>query len=648
MSIPDSGQLKVANYGTWDSPISAEKIVEGSATILNMLVENDLTYWCETRPGNKGRYTIVLRTPDGHLQDLTPPDFNARTLVHEYGGGAFAVDNGIVYSSNAADHAIYKIMPNSDPVKLTEGQIKVNEGNVTSYKGTRFADMRPTKFGLVAVGEYHSPGKPVENFLALIDTKTGEYTKLTSGYDFYSSPAVSSDGEKLAWICWNHPNMPWTSTQLWFADFTKKGTLTNIQRVESDNPESVFQPQWSKDGVLYFVSDRDSGWWNIHCYNNGYVENICRISAEVAEPLWVFDRSTYAFLGNKIIFTFNLEGSWQLGVLNIETRKWNTLTRNSQTIHQLRAGKGFVQFLESTSTESDALIQLDDLPGFPTKVLRSEVQVLDNEDISIAEHITYSSGNRVAYGFYYPPKNKHFVAPVEEKPPLIVMIHGGPTAQARGSFNLKLQYWTTRGFAVLDVNYGGSTGYGRAYRGYLDHSWGIVDVEDCENGALFLVQQGLVDPNKIVIRGGSSGGFTTLAALTLTKTFKAGANYFGIADITVFADDTHKFEARYIDQLIGKYPETKAIWEARSPLRSVDKITSPLIIFQGEDDKIVPKNQSILIYDALKKRGIPTEIYIYPGEEHGFRQAVNIVHSLNREKEFYLETFGLKPKGLSK
>lgn len=634
-------QTIIADYGTWLSPISAEKIADGTKVILNLLVDGEMTYWCEMRPANKGRYTIVRRDREGTLYDVTPPNFNARTFVHEYGGGAFTVDRGVVYVSNAQDHAIYSIHPGMAPKRLTEGQVKVAQDGNAVWSGVRFADIHPCPQGLIAVGEEHGVGQCVENFLALIDTITGSYKKLVTGHDFYSSPTLSSDGKNIAWICWNHPEMPWTHTELWFGELTDQGIIKNKQHLPSSAPESFFQPQWSKEGILYFVTDRDRGWWNIHRYVDGKVENVCPIEAEVGEPLWVFDRSTYAFLGDHIIFSYNLNGRWQLAILNPKTKEWSSLDsdRDSQTIQHLRAGPGFVQFLEGSATQNEALMQLDDLPGYPVKILERNSTFLDQENISKPQHVAFSSGPRTAYGFYYPPKNKNYSAPVGQKPPLVVMIHGGPTAQAKGNFQLKQQYWTTRGFAVLDVNYGGSTGYGREYRKLLDLSWGIVDIEDCENGALFLVRQGLVDPNKLVIRGGSAGGYTTLAALAFRKTFCAGANYFGVADITALANDTHKFEKLYMEQLVGKYPEEKAIWESRSPINSVDTINVPLIIFQGEDDQIVPKNQSVMIYEALQKRGIRSELHIYPGEEHGFRQSHNIIHSLNREVEFYLEQF---------
>lgn len=630
--------MKTASYGSWTSPVSAEKIAEGAPTTLNMLVEGDTTYWNEIRPTNKGRYTIVRRNSEG-IQDVTPADFNVRTFVHEYGGGAFTVDKGIIYASNASDHAIYVIRPDEDPVRLTQGQTRVEKDGLGYFKGTRFADMRPSPFGLIAIGEHHEPGLPVENFLALIDTKSGEYKKLASGYDFYASPALSADKKKVAWICWNHPDMPWTHTELWTADIDG-GELCHPQRIAGTQIESIMQPQWSSGGILYFISDRDSGWWNIHRYVDGKIENICPMDAEVGEPLWIFDRSAYAFMGDKIVFAYNKEGIFHLGIVDPSTKKWEMVPRQSVMVHQLRQGNGFVQFLEGYSNKLEALVQIDDKPGYPAKVLKSEPMPIDEGYISEAKHISFPSSNgRTSYGFYYAPKNKDFNAPPNEKPPLVIMIHGGPTSQTKGAFQLRQQFWTTRGFALLDVNYGGSTGYGRTYRRLLDRNWGIVDVEDCENGALFLARQGLVDPEKIVIRGGSAGGYTTLAGLAFRDTFKAGASHYGVADITALAHDTHKFEQRYMEQLVGKYPEEEAIWKARSPINSVDKIKSPLILFQGANDPIVPPNQSIMIYEALRARGIQTELHIYPGEEHGFRQAKHIIDSLNREVEFYLAVF---------
>lgn len=646
-SLPLVSNPETASFGLWRSPISPELIAKGSTYIINMQVDGDTTYWCEMRPDNEGRYTLVRRTANGVLTDMTPPDFNVRTFVHEYGGGAFAAAGGLVYASCAADGAIYEIKPNTAPRRLTHPEPSCESGK----SEIRFADFQITRHGIVAVAERHEPSKGVENFLALIDRTTGKYRTIACGYDFYSSPAVSADGKKIAWISWNHPNMPWTDTELWIAECDDEGSLRAPQRLCGSLPEAIFEPLWSPDGTLYFVTDRDGGWWNVHRYEvrkkTGCIENLCPIEGEVAEPLWNFGLSTYAFLGNKIVFTYNQAGRWYLAILDPATKKWKTLHREGTCFHQLRSGKHsdgtpFVQFLEHYPDKEQALVQIDGKPGYPTQVLWKKAELIAQGYISTSQHICFTSEGRCAYGFYYPPHNKDFIAPKGEKPPLLVMIHGGPTSQAHNLLHIAHQFWTSRGFAVLDVNYGGSSGYGREYRGLLDHNWGVIDVEDCVNGALFLVDQGYVDGNKLAIRGGSAGGYTTLAALAFKDTFKAGASYYGIADITALTNDTHKFESHYAEALVGKYPEEKALWESRSPIHSVANIKAPLILFQGEEDRVVPKNQAEMIYEALKCRGVPVELHLYPGEEHGFRQAKNISASIAREVDFYLETFKLK------
>jgi len=640
-SPPPPAQIITANYGTWDSPFTAKIVAEGAVSILNMYVDDTVTYWCEMRPTNKGRYTIVSCDENGNTQDITPPDFNVRTFVHEYGGGAFTVDKNVVYASNAADHAVYSIRPGTPPKKITEGQKQIEVDGKPISVGTRFADMHVSPLGLIAVGEEHTSDHQVNNFIALINTETGQYKKLASGYDFYICPAISPDAKKIAWVCWNHPNMPWTESELWIGNLEASGTVTNPQRIAGDIPESIIQPQWDKNGVLYFVSDRDKGWWNIHRYFNGKIENICPVEAEIGEPHWIFGRSSYAILDDKIFFSCNKNAQWQLGVLNTKTSEWEFIPREAIAINHLRAAKDSIRFTEGYADRGPAVIKMNNTPGYPSTVILAEKMTIDPGYISSAQHISYPSNERIAYGLYYAPKNKDFKAPADELPPLIVIIHGGPTSQAIGLYSQKLQYWTSRGFAVLDVNHGGSTGYGREFRSLLDDSWGIVDVEDCENGAIYLANQYLVDPNKFVIRGGSAGGYTTLAALAFKTCFKAGANYFGVADITALAADTHKFEKHYMDSLVGKYPEKKAVWDERSPINSIDKINVPLIIFQGEEDPIVPPNQSIMIYEGLKKRGIPTILHLYPGEQHGFRQSQNIIHSLEEELAFYLNVFNL-------
>lgn len=636
IAIEDASEAKIASYGTWESPITATTLAEGSSYIPNMFIDGQYTYLCEMRPANHGRYMIIRLGSNGDKQEMTPLDFDARTSVHEYGGGAFTVSNGVIYASNGDDHAIYVIHAGEAPKRLTEGQTRLENGQ---WQGVRFADMVVVAQDLVAIGEQHESGKPVQNFLALIDTTNGTWKKLASGCDFYSSPSVSPDGRKIAWICWNHPNMPWTNTELWMGELNENGELVNTQQIGSGTEESFFQPQWSPDGILYFVTDRENGWWNIYRYQNGKIENVCPIEAEVAEPLWTFGLSTYAFLKDKILFAYNRLGKWNLGLLDPKTKTWQSLNRESSFISQMRSGGNFVQFFEQYPNRGEALLQIDENKDF--KILMTSSTAFEQAYISLPQHISFPSNGRIAYGFYYPPCNQYYKAPDHEKPPLIVMIHGGPTWQTSGSFQLEKQFWTSRGFAILDVNYGGSTGYGRKYRQLLDRNWGVVDLDDCVHGALYLAEQGLVDKNKMAIRGKSSGGYTTLAALAFRDIFKAGASYYGIADLTSLAKETHKFEQKYMEQLVGKYPEDKALWEARSPINSVHQIHVPLILFQGEEDSIVPKNQSLMIYELLKQQGIPVDLYVYPGEGHGFRQAEHIIHSLNHEAQFYIKVFGI-------
>jgi len=608
--------------GTWESPFSGDTLLKGPSNAQEMQVDSGTTYWGEVN--SQGNISIISRDLSGKFSVMTPPEFNVGTTVHEYGGGAFTVVDGTIYASNREDQALYVIQPGQAPRKLTSGD-------------TRFADLHITPYGLVAIGEHHGPNA-IENFLALIDVQSGSYTKLASGYDFYSSPAVSHDGKKIAWISWNYPNMPWTNTELWIADFDQ-GKVHNERQIGGFQPESFFQPQWSPDNVLYFVTDRDKGWWNVHRYVHGQIENVAPMEAEVAEPQWRFDLSTYAFLGDRIIFTYNKEGRWYLGILDPNTKIWHTIKSEGTYMHQLRADSNSVEFLEQYPDKGEALVQIQNKPDYPLNVLHAQPLPFDAGDISAPQHIAFPSQGHIAFGYYYPPKNKNYQLAPYEKPPLIVMLHGGPTAQASSTFDMEHQFWTSRGYAVLDVNYGGSTGYGRHYRSLLDHEWGVVDVEDCVNGALFLVQKGLVDPHKLAIRGGSAGGYTTLAALAFKKVFTAGASYYGVADITALARDTHKFEKRYMEQLVGKYPEDKELWQSRSPLHSVDKMEAPLIIFQGDQDPIVPPNQSEMIYEALKSRGVHTELHLYAGEGHGFRQPDHLVDSITREAQFYLEAF---------
>ena len=602
-------------FGTWPSPISAELVSQTTKAFGAVVIDQGVVYWEEMRPKEQGR-TLVVSEKEG---DITPPGYSVRTRVHEYGGKSFTVHQGTVYFVNDKDQRIH-VQQGASVKPLTK-------------EGVRFADPCYTPHGLIAVGEIHH-GSQVDNFLALIDLHTGEYRTIASGFDFYSSPTPSPDGSQLAWLQWNLPNMPWDGTELWTADIKKTG-LENARRIAGGDEESIFQPQWSPEGTLYYVSDK-SGWWNIYRAD----ENISPLEAEFGLPQWVFGRSTYSFVDDQILCTYFKNGIWSLALLDPETKQLNTLPVQGTFFTQIRSDGHTAVFMKGSAQSMSELIKMD-LKTHREKILASNTQFnLDKEYFSIGQPVSYpSKGGRMAHAFYYPPANKDYQGLRGELPPLIVKVHGGPTSNVTSVFDPRIQFWTSRGFAFLDVNYGGSTGYGRAYRELLTKTWGIVDVDDCEAGARYLVSKGLADPKKIAITGGSAGGFTVLACLTHGNVFTVGGCYFGLSDLTVFFNETHKFEARYLDKLIGPLPDSAGLYKERSPVTKVDHIQAPVIFFQGLEDKIVPPNQSEIMYEALKKKGIPTKLIMYEGEGHGFRKAENIINSMNEELAFYLKVF---------
>jgi dipeptidyl aminopeptidase/acylaminoacyl peptidase len=599
-----------APYGTWTSPITSEWLTLSQKRFGTMVLDGDTIYWDELRPNENGRYVVVQLSPTGEKQDVTPENFSARTRVHEYGGAPYTVHEGKVYFVNDKDQRIYL---GTEP--LTE-------------LGIRFADLHVYDHYLIAVGE-----KNHDNFLICLDLKTKKWTKIASGNDFYASPAFNNDGSQLAFLTWNHPQMPWDGAELMLADF-KHGKLSNIRKIAGSPSESIFQPSWSPSDVLHYVSDR-TGWRNLYRFS-GKPEQLCPRESEFGLPQWVFGMSTYAFTGEKILATFVKDGRWSLGI----SPDFKPLDLPWTYFTQIRANAKFAIFLAGSYFEDKSIYKYDFAKKKTTLLVHNVHPHLDKEYISEGQFLSYPSAKgRIAHAFYYPPKNKDFVAPEGTFPPLVVMSHGGPTTATNPTFDLKIQYWTSRGIAVLDVDYGGSTGYGRLYADALKNNWGIVDVEDCEAGALYLVDQKKADPKKLAIRGGSAGGYTTLAALTFGKTFTVGASYYGVSDLTALAEETHKFEARYLDTLVGPYPSQKKLYEERSPLFNVDKLKCPVIFFQGSEDLIVPLNQAEKMYEALKKRGIMTELVVYEGEQHGFRKAQNIRDSLEKELAFYLKSW---------
>jgi dipeptidyl aminopeptidase/acylaminoacyl peptidase len=647
---------QIAPYGSWKSPITADLIVAGTIGLGQIALDGEDVYWIEGRPAEAGRSVIVRRTPDGEITDVTPFPFNVRTRVHEYGGGAFTVKDGTIYFSNFTDQRLYQQTPDSDPQPLTpQAERRYADAVIDSKRGR-----------IICVQEDHtnSEQEPV-NTLVSISLVNGEDVQvLASGSDFYSSPRLSPDNSQLAWLSWNHPNMPWDGTQLWVAQIKKDGSVGEAGCIAGGTEESIFQPEWSPDGVLYFVSDR-TGWWNLYRWlpplaaqgqgrpplsKEGLggaegVELLCEMTAEFGLPQWVFGMSTYAFeSANRLICTYTQEGSWQLASLDLQTRQLEVIETSYTDISSPKATSGRVVFGAGSATEPTAIVQMDLATGENSVLRRSSELEIDTGYLSIPQAIAFPTENELtAYAFFYPPQNQDYTAPHGEKPPLIVKSHGGPTASASSTFNLKVQYWTSRGFAVLDVNYGGSTGYGREYRQRLKDQWGIVDVDDCANGAKYLAEQGLVDGERLAIAGGSAGGYTTLCALTFRDVFKAGASYYGVSDLEALATDTHKFESRYLDGLIGSYPERKDLYEARSPIHFTHQLSCPVIFFQGLEDKIVPPNQAEIMVEFLKAKGLPVAYVAYEGEQHGFRRAENIKRTLDGEFYFYSRVFCFEP-----
>lgn len=629
--------MKTAPYGSWKSPITSDLIVQGTIGLSQPRIAGDDVCWIEGRPSERGRQVIVRRSANGETGDINPPDFNARTRVHEYGGGDYVVHNGAVYFSNFADQQIYWSKAGEAPQRLT---------NETDDDRLRYADAvaDPTRNRLIAVREDHRvENREAQNTIVAVAMDSGREAVLVSGNDFYSSPRVSPDGTHLAWLTWSHPNMPWDGCELWTGAIAADGSVVNQKLIAGGLRESIFQPEWSPDGTLHFVADR-SGWWNIYRATDNGIQCLCEMEAEFGAPQWVFGMSTYAFESpERIVCAFAEKGLWGLATIDTRTKEFERIDTSFTEISYVQASAGRAVFRAGSPIEPFAIVELN-LATRATKVLQPSANIeIDAGYLSAAQPIEFPTENGLtAHGFYYPPKNRDFAANPDEKPLLLVKSHGGPTSATIAVLMLTIQYWTSRGIAVLDVNYGGSTGYGRAYRERLRGTWGIVDVDDCVNGAKFLAGRGDVDADRTVIDGGSAGGYTTLCALTFRDYFRAGASYYGVSDLEALELDTHKFEARYSDGLVGPYPERKDLYYERSPIHFTDRLSCPLIFFQGLEDKVVPPNQAEMMVDSLRQKGLPVAYVAFEGEQHGFRRAENIKRTLDGELYFYSRVFGFE------
>jgi dipeptidyl aminopeptidase/acylaminoacyl peptidase len=628
--------MKQAPYGTWHSPLAAADLA-GSAIALNYVAILEKTpYWVESRPAEGGRSVIVTSAGNGAVKELTPPGFNARTRVHEYGGTPYAIGRDALYFSNFTDQRLYAHRHGSEPVALTPA----------AY---RYADyeLDPTGKRLFCVREDHTGSGEARNAIVVIDTATnGPGKVLFDGSDFVAYPRLSPDGRRLAWIAWNHPDMPWDATTLYVATLTDSG-LSDITAITRGAEESVSEPRWDGDGTLYFVSDR-SNWWNLYRYRDGEVGSALALEAEISGPLWNLGQSSYALDGHgRAVVRYTIAARDKLGVVKLSSGKLTPLDLPFTSLSNIQlTGLDTAVAIAASPTEEAALVSID-LHAGGYRVLRAPGSLrLEKPFISIPEAIEFpTDAGLTAHAFYYPPTNPDFTGLEGEKAPLIVKVHGGPTSHSKPELAMSIQYWTSRGFALLDVNHGGSTGFGRSFRQRLNDNWGVVDVRDVVAAARYLIEQGRVDGNRAAIRGGSAGGFTVLAALTFHDVFKAGANYYGVSDLEALAQDTHKFESRYLDRLVAPLPEGRAIYEARAHIRHLENFKAALITFQGSDDKVVPPSQSRAIVAALKAKGVPVAYVEFAGEQHGFRKAENIVRSLESELVFYGRVFGFKPDG---
>lgn len=636
--MTDASRKLPAPCGAWTSPIGAAVVAAGASPLSQVLVDGGDVLWLAGRASEGGRNTL-LRARMGDATELTPAPFNVRTRVHEYGGGAVLAAGGIVWFSNFADNRIYRL------------DAAGGEAHPVSAGGDlRYADftLDAARGRLIGVREDHSAGAtyPV-NTLCALGFDGGE-TVLVDGNDFYSSPRLSPDGRHLAWLCWDHPRMPWQGTELWLADVEADGTLSNGRLVAGGADESVCQPEWSPGGTLYFVSDR-SGWWNLHRYDHVVVHPVCPRDAEFATPHWTFGNAMYGFVSDgEIVCTYIEDGVSRLARLDTASGQLAPIDNPYQEIRELRVEGDLVAMLAGAPTIALELATVDLTSGERTVLARSIENSPDVGYLSVPQSIVYPSmQGRRSYAFYYPPTNADFSPQPGELPPLMVIGHGGPTSMASSTLKLATQFWTSRGIAVLDVNYGGSSGFGRAYRDLLKEQWGVVDVEDCVAGARFLADRGLVDRERIVIRGGSAGGLTTLCALAFFDVFKAGASYYGVSDLKGLDADSHKFESRYTEYLIAPKERADAVYAERSPINHNDKLRRPMIFFQGLDDKVVPPPQSEVMVEALRAGGMPVAYLTLEGEGHGFRKADSIVRTLEAELYFYLRVFGIPvPAGL--
>jgi dipeptidyl aminopeptidase/acylaminoacyl peptidase len=545
------------------------------------------------------------------------------------------VHDGAVISCSFDDQRVYR---------LADGNATPITPEPDSRAADRYADFVFHDDVVICVREVHSSDLEVLNALVAFPLDGSSSPQvIAEGHDFYSDPRVSPDGSRLTWLSWDHPQMPWDGTELWCAALAVDGTLSEPELVAGGMDESIFQPEWSPGGVLHFVSDR-TGWWNLYRMTDDGPEALHTMEAEFGSPQWYFNLRRYGFLtSDRIMTIYSDAGLDRLGM--VDGDKLTPVVTPYDVYRPWLAMSGDTLYAIAGNTDTPVAVLAIDVDTGAVEVVRESIELdVDSTMISRPKPIEFpTTGGAIAHAFYYPPHNPQYRGPEDEMPPLLVLSHGGPTAAATSGFDLGIQFWTSRGFAVMDVNYRGSTGYGRGYRNALRGQWGVADLDDCVNAAQYLVAEGLADVDRLAIKGWSAGGYTTLCALTFSDVFSAGASYFGVGDLAALATETHKFESRYLDGLIGPYPEMADLYEERSPVHHLEELDCPVILLQGLDDRIVPPAQAEDVVAALDERGVPHAYLAFEGEGHGFRRAETIERSLEAEFYFYSQVFGFDP-----
>ncbi|HEY1773993.1 MAG TPA: prolyl oligopeptidase family serine peptidase [Gammaproteobacteria bacterium] len=613
--------------GSWPSPLTVERAAGAQKRFLQPRVFGDAVYWLEGRPEEGGR-TVLVRHAEGRREDLTPRPFDVRTRAHEYGGGAYAISRDGVFFCNQADQCIYR---------LRDGTTQ----RLTAPGTHRYADLVPDlgRDRLICVCE-ELEEKP-RDYLAEVSLKDGTITPLAEGFDFYSSPALAPDGSAVAWLSWSHPQMPWDGCELWLAEIGPDGTLHEPRSIAGGNQESIFQPRWSPDGVLYFISDR-TGYWNLYRYAGGDAHEACADAADYGYAQWLFGMSAYGFLDGGDLLAVRVEAGRSYPVrIEAGSGRRTPLTARYSHIEHLDAAAGRMVMLAGAADAAMGIVAWD---GRDFETLSEPGFVWAPEHLSRAEALRFpSSDGEEAHLWYYPPSHGDCCVPVAELPPLILRCHGGPTAMNGDALDPRVQFWTSRGFAFADLNYRGSTGFGRAYRRALDGAWGIRDVEDCVRAVTQMAALGKADWQRAAVSGSSAGGFTALAAVAFRQVFRACSVQYGISELETAMTDTHRFEARYGDTLLGPWPEAKDLYRARSPLHAAARIRAPVLFFQGLKDRVVLPDQTERMLKALRANQIPAACLTFAEEGHGFRRADTLRQVLSAELAFYSRVFGLAP-----